>query len=444
MDSNVTPGLVVLRLIVENYKILSAVNITPDGTFNLITGKNGQGKTSLIESIMVGLLGPSAAPDKPVKDGESKCVITIELGALGKTEVTIKRTFNSKGGHSLEVVNSDGKVSKPQDFINAMIGDLCFDPLAFMRLDAKKQMNRLMVALGLDPDSIDADKKRLSNERLLIGREVKALEGALNPAITKPPTAKPDDTPVNIDDVKAKSAEFRAEWDKANALDRDIAAYDTPIATARDRISTAEQQIKDLQAKILSWKFDISEAESQRTVIKTRRDAMKLTSLDTLDAEIETAMIFNASIEYAKQYAQKKVAVKEKQAEYDTLTRQMDALESSKAAAIKKAKLPIEGLTFSEDELQLGGIPLKQCSASQQLKASVMIASALNPRVRVLLIEDGSLLDEDSKREMLKWAREAGFQDFMEMVSDKSKVGFVIEEGAVVSVQQPGAALFEE
>jgi energy-coupling factor transporter ATP-binding protein EcfA2 len=244
MDSIATPGLIVLRLIVENYKILSAVNITPDGTFNLITGKNGQGKTSLLEAIQVGILGPTAAPDKPVKDCESKCVITIELGTLGKTEVTIKRTFNSKGGHSLEVVNSDGKVREAQTFLNAMIGDLCFDPLAFMRLDAKKQMNRLMVALGLDPDAIDADKKRLSNERLLIGREVKALEGALNPAITHPPTAKPDATPIDIEAVKAKGAEFRVEWDKAHDLERQVAAYDAPIATCEDRISTAEAQIK--------------------------------------------------------------------------------------------------------------------------------------------------------------------------------------------------------
>jgi len=328
--------------------------------------------------------------------------------------------------------------------LKALMGDLCFDPLSFTRLKPADQVVQLMRALGLDPDAIKAEYKRLYDERTVVGRVVTSLEAALNPAITKPPTARTDETPINIDGVKAKAAEYRAEWDKAHELERDIAAYDTPIATAQDRITTAEASIKDLQTKILSWKADIAEAEIQRAEIQKRRDAMQLTSLDSLDAEIETAMIFNASIEYAKQYAQKKADVKVKQAEYDAITKQLSALEASKAAAIKKAKLPIEGLTFSADELLLDGIQLKQCSASQQWKTSVMIAGALNPAVRVLLIEDGSLLDHNSRLEMYEWARQAGFQVFMEVVSDKSKVGFVIEEGAVVSVQQPGAALFEE
>ena len=63
------------------------------------------------------------------------------------------------------------------------------------------------------------------------------------------------------------------------------------------------------------------------------------------------------------------------------------------------------------------GIPLSQCSQSQKLKVGMGLAMALSPTVRVVLIREGSLLDDDSMRLVDTMAREHGTQVWVERVA---------------------------
>ena len=59
------------------------------------------------------------------------------------------------------------------------------------------------------------------------------------------------------------------------------------------------------------------------------------------------------------------------------------------------------------------------------------IGLALNPKLPVLLIRDGSLLDEDHLEMLAKMAEDADAQVWIERVGDKDKTAVVIEDGAV-------------
>ena len=80
----------------------------------------------------------------------------------------------------------------------------------------------------------------------------------------------------------------------------------------------------------------------------------------------------------------------------DQLTAQMKELQERKKAAIEAAKLPVSGLEFGEGELLLNGVPLAQLSAAEQLKLSMDISMAENPQLKVVLLKDASLLDNES------------------------------------------------
>ena len=75
-----------------------------------------------------------------------------------------------------------------------------------------------------------------------------------------------------------------------------------------------------------------------------------------------------------------------------------------------------------------------KCRSSEQLKVSTVLAISFNPKLRVIRITDGSLLDADSLKTIESIADSQDFQIWIEQVSDeKEGVGILIEDGEVVN-----------
>jgi hypothetical protein len=110
----------------------------------------------------------------------------------------------------------------------------------------------------------------------------------------------------------------------------------------------------------------------------------------------------------------------------------VDAGKTEKLAA---AKFPVDGLSFDETGVTFGGLPFEQASSAEQLRISVAIGIALNPKLKVLLIRDGSLLDADSLKLVAEMAADSDAQVWVERVDDTRKVGVVIEDGSVVETE---------
>ena len=124
----------IVNLKAENFKKIKAVDITPEDNTVIISGKNGQGKTSLLDSIFTALTGKSRDLKKPIREGEDKATIEVDMG-----DYKVIRTFTEKN-NNLKVVNKDGSVwPKPQTMLDDIIGRLSFDPLDFTRKKEKEQ-----------------------------------------------------------------------------------------------------------------------------------------------------------------------------------------------------------------------------------------------------------------------------------------------------------------
>ena len=123
----------ILKFVAENYKKLSAVEITPDGNVVIISGKNGAGKSSVLDGIESALCG-GRMPKKPIKDGEVRAKVVTEIGNE-TLEYTVTRKFF--GANSTLVVQATGKTEperSPQAFLDRVVGSLSFDTLAFLNL----------------------------------------------------------------------------------------------------------------------------------------------------------------------------------------------------------------------------------------------------------------------------------------------------------------------
>jgi DNA repair exonuclease SbcCD ATPase subunit len=91
----------IISLEVENVKRLTAVSLRPKAGLNIVGGKNGQGKSSLLDSIAMALGGKNEIPGEPLRRGTEKGSVTMTLS----NGLTIKRGFTAKGT-SLVVSNS--------------------------------------------------------------------------------------------------------------------------------------------------------------------------------------------------------------------------------------------------------------------------------------------------------------------------------------------------
>ena len=79
----------IVQLRAENVKRLIAVEITPEGNVIEITGKNGAGKTSVLDSIWWALAGNRTHQAVPVRQGETEAVISLDLG-----DIKVRREFS--------------------------------------------------------------------------------------------------------------------------------------------------------------------------------------------------------------------------------------------------------------------------------------------------------------------------------------------------------------
>ncbi len=430
----------IIKLTSQNVKRLSAVEITPDGNLIVIGGKNGQGKSSVIDSIFYALGGKDALPPKPVRDGQPGAEITVDLG-----ELVVTRTFTAAGGTSLVVKNKDGaKYPSPQSILDKLVGTLSFDPMEFVRNEAQ-QAETLRKLVGLDFKEQDAKAKALYDERTAVNREVKSL--AAQVAAT---------TEYNfLPDVEVSTADILKEQREASEKNATLAKNRAAIEEERRFITQCEKnrdlltdEITKKKAEIVALELQIAEREVLRRnatdQIRSRLEALERWSpavrsevdIDLAPFADRARKVDETNQKIRSNKARKKFVESHAAAEAKSkaLTEQIDTIEAAKTKAISEAKFPIPGLSFDVNgNVIFNGVPFAQASSAEQTKVSIAIGIALNPTLRVLLIRDGSLLDPDNLAMVADIAEEKDVQVWMERVSTGGEVSVVIEDGMVKS-----------
>ena len=119
-----------------------------------------------------------------------------------------------------------------------------------------------------------------------------------------------------------------------------------------------------------------------------------------------------------------------------TITAAMESRTKQIANAMAEANMPIPGLSLTAGTVMLNGLPFDQASDAERLRASVAIAMAGNPQLRVIRIKDGSLLDDGGIQMIADLAKENDYQVWLERVDSTGKIGIVMEDGEVVADNQ--------
>jgi hypothetical protein len=426
----------IVELRASNFKRLRAVEIRPDGPVVEIRGRNGAGKSSILDAIWCALGGADVAPSRPIREGADRAEITLDLGDL-----VVTRRFLPSGNSPLVVAQHNGaRFPSPQAVLDKLIGAIAFDPLEFTRMRPKDQLEALrqFVALDVDLDELATRRAAHYAKRTDVNRQAQALRGkAAGIEIAPDLPAQPIDTDALMAEV-ARAGESNAGIERERARRAGMAQQ-----VDRQRMDALKLRARRkalLQEARKLW-GDIRDLEADRTALVEQIAALppllEPTDTATLAAEIGAAQRINAAIAERARRAEIEAEAERIEAESRGLTTDIECLDRQKAEAIGRAQFPVDGLGFGDGEVLYRGLPFDQASQAEKIRVSVGIAMASNPNLRVLCVRDGSLLDDDSTHILSELVADNGYQLWLERVGDAdAATGILIEDGAVVGAPQ--------
>ena len=438
----------IVRLNAKNVKRLRAVEITPEGNLVVISGKNGQGKSSVLDSIAYALGGKELACPEPLRRGAEHGEVTCDLG-----EFVVKRTFTPDGGGALTVETKDGaRFKSPQTRLDGLIGKLSFDPLEFARMDPKAQGETLRKLLGLDFAELDGLRGKTFDERTDVNREGKAMRARLDamPAAHEGVPAAEVSSVTVLAELEAAQAQNTENAEKRRLVaeaERSIQTGMNLHGAAREQCERTRKEIAALQGRLKTEEAEVERLAGQLQQVADIKAERERVAAALVDQETESIKARLTELEDVNRKVRENGARAQLEADLATqrtmsqkLTDKIDAFDAQKRDALAKVSFPVDGLGVSDGGgVLFNGLPFEQASAAEQLRASVAIGLALNPKLRVLLIRDGSLLDQDSLRLVAEMADQHDAQLWVERVEDGGAT-VVIEDGAVVGQVVPEEA----
>ena len=411
-----------VELRADNFMKLKAVRVSIDGSVLKINGRNEQGKSAVLNAVAAAIGGPKAFPEKPVRKGQDKAEIFLDFGGLKLTRKIWNKDDGGGVEHSIVLEYADGKRPKDkQSVLNELRGSpIADDPIAFSKLPPAKRYELLkQLVPGFDFEDHEQKRQDMFEERTATGRLRDRAQGAAD-AIQVPA-----DAPLNLVGVQELLAELAAATEHNTTVDKRAARREEAaeqLEEMRDQYDKMKRELEKLSAAI---------AEADR-MLETAAPLPEKIDVAELQAKMANAETLNAGARKRAEKLQRQAEADKLVHEYEEATKAIQAMDDLKAAAIEKAKLPIPELSFGHNDILIDGLPFDQASTARKIRVSTALLMALKPDLRVLLVREGSLLDNEAKAALEADAKSNNFVVLMECVGAGDGSGIVIEDGEVV------------
>jgi DNA repair exonuclease SbcCD ATPase subunit len=405
----------IISLEMSDVKRIKAVTLEPkDNGLTIIGGRNGQGKTSVLDAIAWTLGGDKFKPSNPQRDGSvvpPAMKITLDNG------ITVERSGKNS---ALKVTDESGRKGG-QALLNSFLSTFALDLPKFMESTAKEKANVLLQIIGVGDKltEYDNEEAKLYNRRLEIGRiaEQKAKYAAEMPHHPEAPAE-----PVSVSELirrqqdilarngenQRKRANAKALMENAAALKARTVALEHELAEVREQLAVAQQDA-DIARKTAAELVDESTAE--------------------LEESIRNAETINAKVADNANKARAQKEADEYKGEYDSLTDAIEDVRNNRRALLNGADMPLPELSVDNGELTYNGQKWDCMSGSEQLKAAAAIVRRLNPECGFVLIDKLEQMDRQTLDEFGAWLEKEGLQAIATRVSTGDECSIIIEDG---------------
>jgi len=417
----------ILKFSAQNVRGLKVVEIAPDGDVVTISGTNGAGKSTVLDSIEATLCGGKLA----LRKGEERGRVELDIG-----EYTVQRIITEKTDR-LVIKNKDGaQYPSPREFLSKFVGPLSIDPLSFIRLRDREQLEvlfRLCPSLKDGLVRANAEIERIKMERSEIFKESARLKMEMEKRYIHP--SVPDE-PVDTAELSRELGQAQEENARLQRKQEALATSKKEAQLASERVRIIRDTIEQLEMKLAAEKLNVEKCEDESRdaeyeAANLEAELAELKPVDTapIFARIAEAGQVNEKVRQNQEYRDlsgKKTATVNI---YSTKGEALKEAESAKAKLLADVEMPIPGLSVNGDGVTYNGIPVPELSTSEKVRVGAAIAASQNPQAKIILVDDISLLDSKNL-EVLHEAL-SGFQVWQVVNDDTGSRGFFIEEGEI-------------
>ncbi len=442
---SIKKGIHVVGVEVSNFHRIKFARVVLDegGRVVRVTGKNRAGKTSLLRSIRAALGGAGEVLPASVNDESEEGVGIVKLELSNGFTVMRKFTEANPKGY-LTVEGPDGG-KHPQSKLNGWLGRHSFDPLAFFDLKPARQ-RQILLSLGTDPElASKLSKVKVQYDALFEARTPFIAEQRRARAVTKPDGERPEAVDVSAEMEKLRAlqeierdlgdkgrvlADFRAKLGGNKARQGVITAQVTAL---REELADVEE---DLASHIKAHDTLMTDGKKAKAAFEAVTDPSA--EIEAITDRLSEADIVNARLEPWKRWdtAAKELADATELVEEATL--QLKDVKADEAKLIAEAGIPVEGLSFDENaQPLLNGRPLVVASGAERISLSVAVAQAVDPELKVCLVDEANDLDLEALEALDQAAKDSGFQVWACRLGLEGEGEIIVENGYAKSAGEP-------
>lgn len=422
----------IASLELENVKRVRAVELQPNEKgLTVLGGRNGQGKTSVLDAIAYALGGERMRPDRVTREGSA-------TPAKMRVELSNGIVCERKGKNSSLTVTDTTGMKGGQRLLDEFIGEFALNLPKFLNMSDREKADYLLKTLGIADQLAEADRKvaEANAERTEIGRRAKdARKMAEDSPFHEGVPGETLDVSALLDEqmfahetnqaiefkrreVEAKRAESERMAAEVERLARELADATERMAIASSRSETVTGELEGLEADLANMEpadeqaaaEAVREAEAVNEMVRqnTARVEM-LADADRLDGEYRAA---GERVAKAKE---------------------------ERLSLLDGADLPLDGLAVEEGVLRFNGSAWGDMSGSEQLRVATAIVRKLKPECGFVLVDKLEQFDPQQLAEFGEWVSGQGLQVIGTRVAVDDTCTVVIEDGRVVGGDKPDA-----
>lgn len=449
-----------------------------------LSGKNGTGKTSVIDAIRYALTNKSDR-EYVVRTGETEGEVIIETD----TGIRIDRKARTNQADYKSIKRNGAEVGSPETFLKDIFTPLQLSPVEFMEMDKKAQnaiildmieypwnLQKIREWFGEIPDWINYDQNILQvlndiqsesgyyfTHRQDVNRDIRNKKAFVEEIAANIPSGydaeKWECESLNIiyteierirkDNETIEKAVQLAE-NRNNKVRKFEADREIAIAALEREIDTRSGQIT---REIDNFKALIKALETEQAGLVTKK-ADKLTIIEqTYKADVSK---YDAEIEDYKQYVGKEIKstaalqekakltedmkkhineyrrmvglqneVEELVANAQNLTSKIEKARTLPGEILETATIPIKGLTVVNGIPLINGLPVSNLSEGEKLDLCIDVAIQKPNGLQIILIDGVEKLSTENREKLYQKCKDKGLQFVATRTTDDEELTVV-------------------
>lgn len=414
----------------ENVKRIKLVEIQPaENGLTIIGGNNGEGKTSVLDGIAYALGGESFRPSA-LTNGDGNAYIRVDIG-----DYTVER----KGKNAeLRITDRNG-MKGGQKMLNEIVGKFALDLSKFMNANDQektKLLLKMFPELETMLDEYKRESEQLRGKRTEINRDIVRMQAQYDmmPCHSDVPEAE-----IQVSDlIEQLNAESQKEKDleekrrNAEAISGNLKAMEEQYNSMTDTLESLRSQIKTLEANIQANVTSAKQMLEQKRILAEEIENAPASRRAEITEQINHAFAINDKILQNRNRKSALANLEALRKESETLTSNIDEIESRRKATLQKANLPLPELSITDEgELLYHNQKWDCMSGAERLKVATAICMEAKPECGFVLIDGLEAMDGKTLDEFSRFLAEKNMQGIGTIVGENERATIILEDGRV-------------